>query len=138
MTAAGSRRRARTLALQALFEADTSRHLPEEAVERLAAERPEPETVAVFARELVEGVQARRAEIDALIAETAPQFPVQDLAAVDRNVLRIAIFEVLFARETPVRVAVNEAVELAKTFGSESSPRFVNGVLGAIAARASR
>ena len=150
------RRRARTLALQALCEADLSDHLAEEVLERLAArglesdaededaleanreDRPEPAQVTAFARELVAGVQANRAAIDGVIAETAPQFPVREVAVVDRNVLRQAIFEVLFDTKTPVRAAVNEAVELAKTFGSDSSARFVNGVLGTVAARATR
>ncbi len=132
------RRRARVLAMQALYEADTTTHLAEEAVERLTAERPEPERVTAFTRALVGGVRAHLEEIDRLIAEAAPQFPVHQIAVVDRNVLRVAIFEVLFDNKTPLRAAVNEAVEIAKTFGGESSPRFVNGVLGTVAARASR
>lgn len=134
----GERRRARVLAMQALYEADTSSHLVEEAVERLVAERPEPNRVAAFARELVGGVQGRRDEIDRVIGEAAPQFPVNEIAVVDRNILRVAIYEVLFDNKTPLRAAVNEAVEIAKSFGGESSPRFVNGVLGTVAARASR
>lgn len=134
----GARRRGRILALQALYEADTSRHRPEEAVERLAAEKPEPASVAAFAAELVRGVQANRPAIDAIIAETAPQWPVDEVAVIDRNILRVATYEVLFDDKTPVRAAINEAVELAKTFGSDSSSRFVNGVLGTVAARAPR
>jgi N utilization substance protein B len=136
--ATGTRRRGRILALQALYESDTSSHRAEETVERLAADKPEPEYVAAFARELVRGVQAHRKEIDAIIAETAPQWPVEEVAVIDRNILRVATYEVLFDDKTPIRAAVNEAVELAKTFGSDSSSRFVNGVLGTVAARATR
>lgn len=146
----GTRRRGRILALQALYEADATRHTSGEAVARLAAEQlrpdvdpsdqpdaapPEQPEVAGFARALVEGVEAHLRDIDAVIERTAPQFPVHEMPAVDRNILRLAIYEVLFERETPVRAVVNEAVELAKAFGSESSPRFVNGVLGSVAAR---
>ncbi len=86
----------------------------------------------------MQGVQTNRPAIDRILAEVAPQWPLSEVAAIDRNILRIAIYEVLFDNETPVRAAVNEAVELAKTFGSESSARFVNGVLGTVAARATR
>jgi N utilization substance protein B len=136
--ATGPRRRARVLALQALYEADTTHHPVEGTLERLVGEHTAPETVAAFARRLVAGVQAHRGQIDAILAETAPQWPVEDVAVVDRNILRIAIYEVLFDNETPIRAAVNEAVELAKIYGGESSPRFVNGVLGTVSARASR
>ena len=136
--ATGTRRRARILALQALYEADVGRHAAAEVLERLSTERPEPPAVAEFARRLVQGVQANRPAIDRILAEVAPQWPLSEVAAIDRNILRIAIYEVLFDNETPVRAAVNEAVELAKTFGSESSARFVNGVLGTVAARATR
>jgi N utilization substance protein B len=134
----GARHRGRVLALQALYEADTSRHLAGEAVERLGAEKPESASVTAFAQELVRGVQSHQDEIDAIIAETAPQWPVEEVAVIDRNIIRLATYEVLFDDKTPIRAAVNEAVELAKTFGSNSSPRFVNGVLGTVAARATR
>lgn len=136
--AIGTRRRARILALQALYEADVGRHAAEEVLERLGAERPDPPAAVEFARRLVRGVQANRPAIDRILAEVAPQWPLSELPAIDRNILRIAIYEVLFDNETPVRAAVNEAVELAKAFGSETSARFVNGVLGTVAARATR
>jgi len=91
--------------------------------------------VAAFARDLVRGVGEHLPAIDAGIAESAPQWPVRDLPAVDRNLLRIGLYEVLFARRTPVRVAINEAVDLASEYGGDASPRFVNGVLGAVARR---
>jgi transcription antitermination protein NusB len=135
--ATGIRRRGRVLALQALYEADTSNHLVEEVLERMVAERPEPQA-AEFARRLIEGIQANRTAIDEILAAAAPQWPVSDVARIDRNVLRIAIYEVRFDNETPIRAAVNEAIELAKLYGGESSPRFVNGVLGTVAEKATR
>ncbi len=99
---------------------------------RLDDERLSPDGEQ-FARELVTGVWQHRAELDALIQQHAPEWPVDQMAVVDRNVLRIAIYEFNVAHLTPLKVAINEAVELAKTFGSDSAPRFVNGVLGALA-----
>jgi N utilization substance protein B len=101
---------------------------------RLLDQNAVSEEVAVFARELVAGVLENRERIDAVIARAAPAYPVEQLAVVDRNILRLAIHEVLMNNETPVRAAINEAVELAKKFGSDSSARFVNGVLGSVSA----
>ena len=97
-----------------------------------------PEEVALFARELVRGVLTNRERIDNMIQTYAPAWPVAQLAAIDRNILRLAIFEILFNNKVPVKAAINEAVELAKTFGSDNSPRFINGVLGSISAEAGR
>ncbi|OGO00668.1 MAG: transcription antitermination factor NusB, partial [Chloroflexi bacterium RBG_13_52_12] len=91
-----------------------------------------------FVRELISGTVKNREEIDRHIHKFAPAWPVDQIATVDRNILRLAIFEILFDNKVPVKVAVNEAVELAKTFGSESSAKFINGVLGAVSATASR
>ncbi|MCL6508677.1 MAG: transcription antitermination factor NusB [Bryobacteraceae bacterium] len=124
------------LSMEELYEAFLRAAMTE--ADRLAAERSEPASVSAFARELVRGVQAHRRAIDAIIAKAAPQWPVEEVAVIDRNILRLATYEVLFDDKTPVRAVVNEAVELAKTFGSDSSPRFVNGVLGTVAARATR
>ena len=90
-----------------------------------------PEAEA-FARSLVGGVIENRAEIDKTISNLAPAWPINQMAVVDRNILRIAIYEVMIGGETPPRAAINEAVELAKVFGSDSSPKFVNGVLGSV------
>ena len=90
-----------------------------------------PPDGAEFALSLVDGVIAHRGELDKVIAKHAPEWPVDQLAVVDRNVLRIALFELLYLQDVPLKVAVNEAVELGKTFGSDTAPRFVNGVLGA-------
>ena len=128
------RRRSRITAFQALYEADVSGRDVTEALKRQIAASKLTEDGADFARHLVEGVQAHRVGIDAEIAQHAPAFPLSDMAAVDRNVLRLAIFEVLFDnRAAPLRVAINEAVDIAKGYGAESSGRFVNGVLGAVA-----
>ncbi len=129
------RRRARIIALQALFEIDCSNHDPEGTATRLVNESGLPDDAADFARELVSGVLEHRKKIDDIIQTYAPSFPVSQLAAVDRNILRLAIFELLMNNKVPVKVAINEAVELAKTFGSESSARFVNGVLGTVSTK---
>lgn len=134
----GSRRRSRIVAFQALFESDVAGKPVAEVLERQLTEAHLTEEAAGFARELVSGVQAHRDEINATIHEHAPAFPLDAMAPVDRNVLRLAIYEVLFDnRGAPLRVAINEAVDLAKGYGSESSGRFVNGVLGAVALIAS-
>lgn len=135
---AGSRRHSRIAAFQVLFEADLSEHPLEPVLEQHLAAAGLSEQAAEFTRHLVHGVLRHREEIDAVIRERAPLFPLEDMAPVDRNILRLAIYEVLFDnRGAPVRVAINEAVELAKGYGSESSGRFINGVLGAVALAAS-
>lgn len=132
------RTRSRWLAVQALYEWDTTGHDPLEALGHRLDDQPDTGRVGAFARRLVAGVRERQAEIDRVLAQTAPQWSIEQMAVVDRNIMRVAIYEVLFDNETPVRAAVNEAVELAKTFGSETSSRFVNGVLGAVAAMTTR
>lgn len=138
-----ARRRARTLALQTLYEVDAVGHAPPETLQRLAdavrvKDEKAREEIVRFAQELVEGVMEHRERIDDVIAGAAPAWPVSQLAAIDRNILRLAILEVLINNRTPVRAAINEAVELAKTFGSDSSARFVNGVLGHVSAMAAK
>jgi N utilization substance protein B len=128
----GVRRKARIIALQSLYEFDCSGHDPASSASRLIRERPLPEDAASFAHELVNGVLDNREDIDAQIRRFAPSFPVEQLSMVDRTVLRMAIYEIMIAGKVPVKVAINEAVELAKTFGSESSPKFINGVLGSV------
>jgi N utilization substance protein B len=138
------RRRARALALQILFEIDSVGHpvelalqhrLEAEREEELATERePLPAEGEAFVKELVRGVMKNQAELDNLIGKYAPEYPVDQLAIIDRNVLRLAFFELRELGDVPVKVAINEAVELAKLYGSDSAPRFVNGVLGAFIA----
>jgi len=126
------RRKARIAALQALYELDCTKHEVETALANLEAEKTLPQEVLSFSEELVKGVLQHKSELDALIKKFAPAFPPEQMSIIDRNILRLAIFEVLFSDETPVKVAINEAVELAKGFGSDSSPRLINGVLGSI------
>lgn len=129
------RRRARMAVLQALYEADIAHHRAGEALDRRLAEQSLPEPVQQFARRLLSGVLRYRSQLNALIARYAPEWPLDQIAVIDRNLLRIALYELSDpAIGTPVKVAVNEAVELAKLFGSDSSPRFVNGVLGSVVA----
>lgn len=120
------------LALQALFELDTVGHPPDRTISRLLAEEPVDEEVGRFAKELVEGVLVNREKIDATIRDTAPAWPLEQIAAIDRNILRLAIYEILIDNRVPMRAAINEAVELAKEFGGENSPKFINGVLGSV------
>ncbi|MFH1650713.1 MAG: transcription antitermination factor NusB [Chloroflexota bacterium] len=134
----GERRKARALALQVLYEQDAAGHGIEALLERFLARAKLSEDNCTFVRELVAGVGEHREEIDRHIRKFAPAWPVAQLALVDRNILRLAIFEVLFDNKVSVKVAINEAVELAKRFGSNNSARFVNGVLGSISAFASR
>jgi N utilization substance protein B len=129
------RHRARVAVLQALYEADCVRHEAGPALERRLEEAQLPEPGSQFARELGHGVAAQRAQLDALIGRYAPEWPVDQIAIIDRNILRMAIYEITMIAGTPVKVAINEAVELAKAFGSDSSSRFVNGVLGTLVAK---
>ncbi|MDA1061740.1 MAG: transcription antitermination factor NusB [Chloroflexi bacterium] len=134
--AAGSRRRSRIIAFQAIYEADQSEHTLSAVLARLLDEAALAPEASAFVEQLVLGVDARREEIDAMIAERASAFPLTAMAPVDRNVLRLALFEICFDNHrAPLAVVINEAVELAKGYGSESSGRFVHGVLGAIAGR---
>ena len=127
-----SRRKTRATALQILYEIDYTGHSAEEALARLTSEQSLPQEVYDFRKSLIQGVLLHKPRIDALIERFAPAFPIEQMPAIDRNILRLAIFEILFGG-TSVKIAINEAVELAKTFGSDSSPRLVNGVLGSIA-----
>jgi N utilization substance protein B len=124
------RRAARAVALQALFEIDSVNHPPDQVLAYRLSEEKLSEEGAAFAHDLVRGVLAAKDELDSLITHFAPEWPVEQLAIIDRNVLRLAFYELLNLGDVPIKVAINEAVELAKTYGSESAPRFVNGVLG--------
>jgi len=128
-----SRTRARGLALQVLYEVDLANHPPVEVYQSRLEEMPLSEELAEFARQIVFGVLPRIQDLDLLIAKYAPEWPLDQVAIIDRNILRIAFWEFAVQRETPLKVAINEAVELAKQFGSDSAPRFVNGVLGSLA-----
>ena len=133
---AGARRRARALAFQALYEVDSVRHDMEEVVTRLLTKGGVSEENAAFIRELVSGVIQNKEKINHNIQSLAPAWPIEQIPVVDRNILRLAIFEILLNNKVPVKVAINEAVELAKMFGSDNSSKFVNGVLGSVSALA--
>lgn len=126
------------IALQALYEIDSAGHEVEQALVNLLTDGVLSEENAGFTRELVNGVIQNREKIDEHIKRFAPAWPLEQMAAVDKNILRLAIFEILLDNKVPLKVAINEAVELAKTFGSDNSPRFVNGVLGAVSALANK
>jgi N utilization substance protein B len=127
---------ARTCALQALYELDTTSHPADQVITYRLADHPLPAEGEAFLRELVSGVCKHREQLDAMNQRYAPAWPVSQIAIIDRNILRIALLELTLRprdashSETPPKVAINEAVDLAKTFGSDSSSRFVNGVLG--------
>lgn len=129
------RSRARMVALQALFEIDCVGHDPQVVLEYRLEESDLPPSGRAFVRMLVEGALEHKNDLDQLISKYAPEWPVEQMAIIDRNILRIAIYEIAASENTPVKVAINEAVELAKIFGSGSSRRFVNGVLGSFVAQ---
>lgn len=133
-----SKNKARQVALQALFEADITGHDAGPALERLLQDVRVSATATATARSLVAGVSGARDEVDRLIEAAAPLWPLEQVAAVDRNVLRLAAYELVLEGPdaAPEAVIINEAVELAKRYGSESSARFVNGVLGTLLRKA--
>lgn len=125
-----TRRQARICALQALYELDTTKHAAGDVLAHRLEDSPLPPESEAFLRNLVAGVVRHLEQLDALIQKHAPAWPVSQIAVIDRNVLRIALYELSGATGTPPKVAINEAVDLAKIFGSDNSSRFVNGVLG--------
>lgn len=129
------RRRARALAFQTLYEADLCGHRPADVLDRLASQLHTSAASMAYARELITGVLLNREAIDARIVRFAPAWPIDQMSAVDRNLLRVGLFEAVYNSSTiPVAVAINEAVELAKLYGSEGSSRLINGVLGSVVA----
>jgi len=127
-----ARHQARILALQALYEIDCVHHAPAVVLEQRLAAAGLPAAAAAFGRHLVNGVLKHQTILDVFIHRYAPEWPLEQMAYIDRNILRIAIFEFAVDGQTPIKVAINEAVEVAKTFGSDSAPRFINGVLGTL------
>ncbi|MGA9048539.1 MAG: transcription antitermination factor NusB [Dehalococcoidia bacterium] len=128
----GLRHRARIIALQALFELEFAANSPNDVLERTLREQEFEGEAADFSALLLYGVTDNKQLLDSTIARYAPTFPVDQLAPMDRNILRLALFEIIVNKKTPPKVAVNEAVELAKEFGADTSPKFVNGVLGSV------
>jgi N utilization substance protein B len=127
------RTRARSLALQVLYEVDVANHAPADIYKLRLEDTPLSDDLSEFARQIIFGVLPLTNTLDQIIAEYAPEWPLDQIAAIDRNILRMALWEFAVYHETPIKVAINEAVELAKQFGSDSAPRFINGVLGALA-----
>ena len=130
-----SRTKARSIALQVLYEVDISGHPPGLVLEQRLADDPLEKSLSDFTQQIVTGVLPLVVRLDNFIAQHAPEWPMDQVAVIDRNILRIALWEFAVAGCTPVKVAINEAIELSKLFGSDSTPRFVNGVLGSLAAR---
>jgi N utilization substance protein B len=134
-------RRLRYVVIEALYEAETSSHSPEEAFERRFAEVvvDDPDLGAARRKRrglaMVQGVTERWAELDEQIAAAAPRFPLDSMAVVDRNILRLAIWELLADTSAPTGAVINEAVELARRYAGERSPAFINGVLRTVAER---
>jgi N utilization substance protein B len=129
----GTRREARKAVLQALYEIDAVGHQPEAVLSTTLTDRDLGEDNRTFVSDLVYGVLKNKEKIDTQIHAFAPAWPIAQIPVVDRNILRLAIFEILLDNKVPIKVAINEAVELAKAFGSDNSARFINGVLGRIA-----
>jgi N utilization substance protein B len=125
----GMRRQARELALQLLYQHELTRMSPEDMQSRFEAWRSAPESVSAFADDLLRGTLAHLAEIDRELDLQTAHWRLERLAAVDRNILRMALYEILFHDDTPRAVVIDEAIEIAKKFGAEESARFVNGVL---------
>lgn len=130
-----SRTKARGIALQALYEIDITGHAPPRVLEERLLDTPVDNELAEFIVQIVTGVSSLIQPLDLLIAQHASEWPLDQVAIVDRNILRIALWEFAVQGITPLKVAINEAIELAKMYGSDSTPRFVNGVLGSLAAR---
>ena len=127
-----TRKATRAVILQVLYEVDSAKHDPHVILERMVASGRLSPSAEAFAYNLINEMLHNIEEIDRIIAKYAPSWPINQMATVDRNILRTAIYEMELSRETPPKVAINEAVNLAKAFGSDSSPKFINGVLGSV------
>lgn len=127
-----SRRSARAAALQALFQIDITKSNIDKAIQFAIEENGLNESQQTFARTLAEGVIANLSDINSIIKKVALEWELERIAVVERNILRIALYEMCFAQEVPPQVAVNEAIELGKTFSTEESGKFINGILGKV------
>ena len=128
----GTRRRARELAMQALFYMDTQQNGSPQALERFCENFALPQKVRPFFMQLVNGVLAAQDQIDAIIERYSENWKVRRMACVDRNVMRVAVFEMLFCPDIPPKVSINEAIDVAKKFGTEESGAFINGIVDRI------
>lgn len=129
------RTKARSIALQVLYECDLTDHLPGMVLQERLVEEELESPLVEFAQQIIMGVWPLSNLLDQFIAEHAPEWPMDQVAVIDRNILRIALWEFAVEGCTPIKVAINEAIELAKIYGADSTPRFVNGVLGSLANR---
>jgi N utilization substance protein B len=135
---ASNRHLGRIVAMQTLYEYDfraaeeTTKAELTEILQRNLHEFRNSIEDTIFVEDVVDGVQAHQQDIDAVIAPAAPEWPVEQIARVDKVILRIGVYELMIKRDVPPKVAINEAVELAKSFGGQNSSKFVNGVLGTI------
>ena len=129
----GVRREGRELALQLLYALDLNPMMMEETLQLFRENTRAVEQVRIFAEELVAGVMANRSGIDEIIAGASKNWTIARMAKVDLNILRLAVFELAFRSDIPRNVSINEAIEVAKKFGTEDSPAFVNGMLDEIA-----
>jgi transcription antitermination protein NusB len=128
----GYRRIARECALQMLYEMEIGHHAAEDVLESFWLMRSQPDRVQAFANRLFEGTVDRLPEIDGLIQEHTKHWRMKRLAAVDRNILRLAVYEILSGSDTPGTVVINEALEIAKKYSTQDSAQFVNGVLDSV------
>ena len=133
-----TRRKARSVLLQVLYEVDASGHSLEDSLDWVFQQTTLDKKSSIFIRDLAYQVVAASEELDEIIQQCAPSWPIAQMPAVDRNILRIAIYEMKVSQQVSIQIAINEAVELGKRFGGESTSRFVNGVLGAVAAAVPR
>jgi N utilization substance protein B len=128
----GPRRRARELALQALFFADASSKPPDEALALFCTDFPPPESARPFFLKLTQGVTEKKKELDALIERFSKNWKLYRMSGVDRNAMRIAVFEFLYCDDIPATISINEAIELGKKYGTSESGAFINGILDCI------
>lgn len=128
-----ARTRARGVALQALYEIDIANHPVGRVLEDRLDDENLTDDLKDFISQIVVGVVPIRDELDYVIAKYAPEWPLDQIATIDRNIMRVAVWEMAVIGDTPIKVIINEAVELAKLYGSDSAPRFINGVLGSLA-----
>src|SRR5579864_3058531 len=134
--AVGKRHQARELALKVLFQLEGTGDDPEEVLRYHATENGASDDIANFARELVRGVLDNQEKLDAILTDVSEHWKLEQMAKVDRVILRIAVYEIAIDRKVPTKAAINESIELAKTFSGDESGRFVNGILGRVAATA--
>jgi transcription antitermination protein NusB len=130
----GKRHQARELALRVLFQLETSSEDPDDVLAYHATEGGATADVSAFAGQLVRGVLANREKLDAVLGEASDHWKVEQMAKVDRTILRIAVYELTVDKQVPTKAAINESIELAKTFSGDEAGRFVNGILGRVAA----